>query len=107
MKKTYPWGRMEWLAGSELQNASSISVAKMFVLPGEESEQHRHSNCEEAIVVLRGSVLVHRAERSSVHSAGDCIVVPTGISHRLKNVGEVEAELILSYGAGERRYEPC
>ena len=107
MKKTYPWGRMEWLAGSELQSASTISVAKMYVLPGSESERHRHPNCEEAILVAKGSVEIQLGAVSTTHFAGECVVVPAGISHGLKNVGEDEAELVLMYGAGERIYEPC
>ncbi len=107
LEETYPWGKMEWLSGSEIGNASSISVARMFVLPGAQSESHRHSNCEEAIVVVKGEVEVQRDAQSSRHSSGECVVVPAGAAHRLRNIGETEAEVMLMYGAGKRKYEKC
>jgi len=98
---------MEWLAGSEMQNASTLSVARMFVLPGAESERHRHSNCEEAILVVAGSAEFELGADSSRHLPGECTVVPAGTAHRVRNVGDAELELLLMYGAGEREYEPC
>lgn len=79
----------------------------MHLLPGMTSEAHRHGNCEEAILVVRGKVELHQGEEMAILSAGSCVVVPPGACHALSNIGESEAELTLMYGAGERLYETC
>ena len=107
VQQSYQWGRMEWLAGSEVANAENLSVARMQMLPGGEGERHRHPNCEEAIVVIRGSVEIRIGEKSFRRSAGECVVVPAGSVHSVTNVGNDEVELILTYSAGDRVYEPC
>lgn len=101
----YSWGRMEWLAGLELRNATTISVARMFMLPRAVSEAHRHPNCEEAILVARGRVEIQVGDRRSTRVAGDCVVVAPGAVHRLENLGSEDAELTLMYGSGRREYE--
>jgi len=78
VQQSYQWGRMEWLAGSEVANAEILSVARMQMLPGGEGERHRHPNCEEASVVIRGSVEIRIGEKSFRCSAGECVVVSPG-----------------------------
>lgn len=103
----YPWGSMVWLAGSEVGNAQNVSVARMQMLPGGEAPRHRHPNCEEVIVVVRGCVEIRVAGESFRRAPGQCAVVPEGATHSVANVGHDEAELILTYSAGARLYEPC
>lgn len=103
----YHWGSMVWLAGAGVGNAQKVSVARMQMLPGGEAPGHRHPNCEEVIVVVRGSVEVRVAGESFRPPSGECVVVPEGAVHSVANVGQDEAELILTYSAGARQYEPC
>jgi quercetin dioxygenase-like cupin family protein len=105
--QTYPWGEMEWLAGVDVGNATSVSVATMLVRPGEVSERHRHPNCDEAILVQRGQLLLELNGTTLRYDAGQCVVVPAGSAHRVQNVGSEDLFLVLSYGAGQRVYEAC
>lgn len=101
------WGSMVWLAGSEVGNAKDISVARMQMLPGGEAPGHRHPNCEEVIVVVRGSVEIRVVGEVFRRASGQCAVVPEGAAHSVANIGPDEAELILTYSTGARVYEPC
>lgn len=101
--ETHDWGRMEWLADAEL-GARSVSVARMILAPGAAGQRHRHDNCEEAILVLSGSVELELDAQRRQLSAGECVVAPVGVAHALSNVGDTEAELVLFYGSGARMY---
>jgi quercetin dioxygenase-like cupin family protein len=98
---------MEWLAGLGTGNATAVSIARMVLQPGMTSERHRHPNCEEAILVEQGQVVVHIDGVTSTHSAGDCVVVPPDCPHHLQNDGSTDVQLLLVYGAGQRVYERC
>jgi mannose-6-phosphate isomerase-like protein (cupin superfamily) len=109
MKKTqkHPWGEMDWLANSELGSSESVSVARMRVAPEGITERHRHPNCDEVVLVLEGKGELELDGKSFNLAPGDCRVVPAGRSHLVRNVGSQELLLVLSYGSGQRIYEPC
>jgi quercetin dioxygenase-like cupin family protein len=95
------------LAGLEIGNAAAVSMARMVLNPQMASERHRHPNCEEAILVEGGEVVIDIDGATSTHTAGECVVVRAGCAHHLQNDGPTEARLLLVYGAGQRVYERC
>lgn len=102
-----PYGSLQWLANGELQNTSELSVAKMIITPGAESDPHFHSNCEEASFVIRGEVeeviegVTHRLR------SGETAVAPRGVSHHFRNVGNTPAEVLIVFSSAFRSYEPA
>lgn len=92
---------------SELGGSEAVSVARMRVMAGEVTERHRHPNCDEVVLVLEGKAELEVEGIRSELAAGDCQVIPAGCAHLVRNAGELELLLVLSYGSGRRIYEPC
>lgn len=104
---TYPWGEMEWLASAELGNATSVSVARMRVRPGGVAERHRHPDCDEVVSVQAGTLDLELDGVRTAHAVGDCLVIPSGCAHQVRNASKDDLLLLLTYGSGQRMYEPC
>jgi len=98
---------MDWLVSAEVGNASGLSMARMYVRPNGKPERHRHSNCEEIVLVQQGLLEIERDGVVTRHQSGDVVVIPAGSAHRVQNAGAAELVLLLTYGAGRRVYEPC
>jgi mannose-6-phosphate isomerase-like protein (cupin superfamily) len=100
------YGSLEWLANGELGNAAELSVARMIIVPGATSASHSHSNCEEAAYLVRGAVEEVIGDAVLDMTPGCCAVAPRGIPHYFRNVGSVEAEVLLFFSSAHRAYEP-
>ncbi len=100
------WGSMEWLMDDTLVPEVGMSAAIMTVHAGKTSPAHAHSNCHEFIHVIEGSIEVNFGNNERIIlNPGDSSLNPAGNPHGIKNVGEVEARMFLSYSAGRRKYE--
>lgn len=68
--------------------ATNQSLAEATLPPGAETEEHSHARSEEFYYVLRGrGLMTLQAERREVE-AGDGILIPPGIPHRIGNIGQ-------------------
>lgn len=104
VRNEFAWGSIEWLAGAEVGNSSELSVARMSLPKGNETDAHAHDNCEESVFVLDGE-LECVTDGASVHLvAGAHTVVPRGSVHLLRSVGSESAEVLLSYSSSERAF---
>jgi mannose-6-phosphate isomerase-like protein (cupin superfamily) len=101
----FPWGTIEWLANDEVGNSRELSLARMTLPPGNGTDTHVHANCEESIYVVRGEVECRIGEHRVRMSAGGQSVVPRGAVHGIRNVGDAQAEIILSYSSAARAFE--
>jgi mannose-6-phosphate isomerase-like protein (cupin superfamily) len=67
--------------------ATNQSLAEATLLPGAETEEHRHPQAEEIYYVLRGRGLISvEGERREV-GPGDAILIPPGTRHTIRNIG--------------------
>ena len=100
----FSWGVIDWLVGAEVGNSSELSVAKMSLSAGCETDTHLHDNCEEAVYVISGAI--DFVVDGSIHQlvAGDHTVMPRGVRHQLRNSGSTPAELVLSYSSATRNF---
>jgi mannose-6-phosphate isomerase-like protein (cupin superfamily) len=75
------------IAGPAWTPARNQSLAEATVPPGAATVAHHHVRAEELYLFLagRGSMRLGEAERDV--GAGDCVVIPPGIVHRLQNTG--------------------
>lgn len=104
--EAYPWGQMEWLANQASHPGTQTSLARMTVKPGADTPLHLHDNCSELLHVLQGAVeLQVSAYDPLLLNAGQTHLIPTYRPHSLRNVGEEDAELMLSYSTAKRHYQ--
>ena len=107
MREEFPWGSIEWLAGSEVGSGVELSLARLIIDPGKAGDVHMHANCEESIYVVAGTVQCRIDGELASLGAGACAVVPRGRVHSIANAGASPAELILGYSAAARDYTPA
>ncbi len=99
------WGTVEWVASRKL-TGSDVTVGRVVIRPGCHNPRHVHHTCQEVLHLLSGC-LVHTLGDDVVRlEAGDTIVVPAGMAHNARNVGESDAEMIVAYSSGERDFAP-
>ncbi len=99
------WGSMEWLVDDFLVAGTGMSVAVMTLLKGKVSPLHRHPNCHEFIYLAEGTVEVTLDEKKVILQSGDSVLNPLGTVHGVKNLGEGNAKMVISYSEGTRVYE--
>jgi len=96
---------MTWLVDDEIRPGTGLSVAKMTVEPGQTSELHSHSNCEEIIVLQSGQIRQRVGDEWFEMSEGDHHVIPMGKAHQTQNIADEAAQLLLVYSDGVRNYK--
>ncbi len=101
----FSWGSMLWHAGARGRPASTLSVATMTLLPGQQNERHHHASCEEVMLVLRGEVEHSIGEETSTRGPGQWVLIPAGVPHHSRNLGDNDVVLFITYGSPERDYQ--
>ena len=71
------------LAGIPTGNASNQSLAEAVVPPGSATVAHLHHRSEEIYLFTHGSGRMRLGEEEHPVRAGDCVVIPPGIEHKL------------------------
>jgi quercetin dioxygenase-like cupin family protein len=97
-------GTLTWLASKEVGNATGITLARCTVKAGCGGDFHSHPNCEEVVHVMQGK-LVHSIEggKEVELSEGDTITIPANLPHYAKNVGDVDAVLMICFSSAARQ----
>lgn len=95
------WGTVTWLANKEL-TGSDLTLGKVVIHKGMSSPSHGHPNCEEILHVLSGTIEHHVGDQKVILRPGDTLVVPPGVAHHARNMGNIDAEMIVAYPSGQR-----
>ncbi len=74
--------------------ARSQSLAEATLPPGGETDEHHHPVAEELYHVTAGSGRLRLGEEEHELRAGDCVVIPPGVPHKLWNTGEATLHLL-------------
>jgi mannose-6-phosphate isomerase-like protein (cupin superfamily) len=75
------------LVGLPSGNGTQQSVAEATVPPGSETVEHYHRTTEEVYLFVSGAGRMRLGEEEDEVRAGDTVVVPPGINHKLWNAG--------------------
>jgi quercetin dioxygenase-like cupin family protein len=67
---------------------------------------HVHHNSEEILYLLAGRLEHWIGDASVVLEAGDTLSIPADVPHFARNIGEVEADMIVAYPTGNRDFHP-
>ncbi len=98
------WGSLRWLAGQDIGNAQGMVVGRVIIKKGRSNPKHSHPNCEEMLYLLRGRLEHTVGEENVITETGDVIVVPAGVPHVARNIGDEDADMIVAYSAGIRGF---
>ena len=71
------------LAGVPSGNTSNQSLAEAVVPPGSATIAHLHHTSEEIYLITHGSGRMRLGDEEQPIRAGDCIVIPPGVEHKL------------------------
>jgi len=82
------------LAGRVSLPAEHQSLAEATVPPGAETQEHYHRNTEELYLFTAGMGRMRLGDEEREVRAGDCVVIPPQISHKLWNTGETPLVLL-------------
>ncbi|MEA2366175.1 MAG: hypothetical protein QOI32_1687 [Thermoleophilaceae bacterium] len=82
------------LAGTPTGNSVNQSLAEASVPPGAETEEHHHGVSEEIYFFTSGSGRLRLGDEETNVSAGDTIVIPPGVRHKLWNSGDEPLKLL-------------
>lgn len=77
----------EWAGPGYRAEATNQSLAEATVAPGESTAAHYHCEAEEIYLVTGGEGRVRVGEEEREIRAGDCVVIPPGEVHALRNTG--------------------
>ena len=75
------------LAGLPSQNAVNQSLAEATVPPGSDTIEHYHRRTEEIYLFTAGAGRMRLGDEEQAVRAGDCVVIPPGVRHKLWNTG--------------------
>jgi mannose-6-phosphate isomerase-like protein (cupin superfamily) len=71
------------LAGPSWTQAENQSLAEATVPPGGSTAQHYHRTIEEIYYFTSGSGRMRLGDEEAPVKAGDCVVIPPGVEHKI------------------------
>lgn len=100
------FGRVHWVVKAGDPEGAEQTIGLSVFEAGTGNLEHTHPNCEEVLYVLEGEVEHTLGDQATRLRAGDLIVVPRGVAHRLRNVGPSPARAYIAFSSPERQFEP-
>ncbi len=100
----FDWGRLYWYASGPQGNSDHMTVGKCVLSPGQENPKHYHPNCEEVLHVISGKI-EHFVDGDGWTAMGpsDTITIARDVWHQARNVGDVEAHLLICFSSKDRQ----
>ncbi|CDP86027.1 MULTISPECIES: cupin domain-containing protein [Mycolicibacterium] len=76
----------------------TLHVQGLLLKPGAASGWHSHPGWEQS-VINQGAVVVQTAANCAPveYAAGQAVVIPAGVAHRVSNEGGVDADVVVTY----------
>jgi len=101
-----PFGSVEWAVRAGHPDDAESTVGLAVFDAGASNVEHVHPECEEVVYVLDGEVEHTLGEQSTLLRAGDLIVVPRGVPHRLLNKSDSPVRAYIVFSSPERTFVP-
>lgn len=76
-----------------LETTGRTQTASMTLKPGEASDDkmNAHPHSDQTIVMLEGELIAEVGDETEVLKAGQSLIIPAGVKHRMHNEGEETA----------------
>ena len=92
------WGTLQWLVTGQGGSSQAMTLGRVTIKPGMANPHHHHPNCEEILYVEAGEVEHTLPDGGTVKmKPGDAIVIPQGVWHHARNIGQDEVIVIVSF----------
>jgi len=86
-----PWG---WYVNIEGNDHSGYKVKKIGVYPNKRLSLQSHQKRSEHWIIIKGTAKVRVGNDHHILNKNQSIYIPTGVLHRIKNIGNDMVELI-------------
>lgn len=86
-----------WLCLSGADTGGAYCLLEASLAPGEDVPRHVHTREDETYYVLSGELEAAVGGEVFVLNAGDCLMAPRDVPHRLRNPGNVENHYLLMF----------
>lgn len=100
------FGRVYWAVREGDPPGAEQTIGLAIFDAGKGNAEHTHPNCEEIVYVLDGDVEHTLGDQRTTLRAGDLIVVPRGVAHRLLNRSKTPVRCYIVFSSPDRQYEP-
>jgi quercetin dioxygenase-like cupin family protein len=100
------FGAVQWVSREGDPPGAEMTIGVAVFDAGKSNVEHIHPNCEEAVYVLEGAVEHTLGDQRTTLRAGDLIIVPRGVPHRLINASADAARCYIVFSSPERQFEP-
>ena len=100
------FGTLQWVVREGDPAGAETTIGLATFSAGKSNVQHIHPNCEEVVYVLDGQVEHTLGPQSTVLEAGDLIVVPRGVPHRLLNRSLDDVRAYIVFSSPDRQFVP-
>ena len=104
--ETTDFGSVQWAARAGDPPGAEQTVGLAVFHAGKSNIEHTHPDSEEVVYVLDGKVTHTLGDQRTTLRAGDLIVVPRGVPHRLLNEGAAPARAYIVFSSPVRRFVP-
>jgi quercetin dioxygenase-like cupin family protein len=101
------FGSVDWAVREGYPDGAEQTVGLAVFGPGSSNVEHVHPNCEEVVFVLDGEVEHTLGGQSTTLRAGDLIVVPRGVAHRLINTASSPVRAFIVFSSPDRQFVPA
>lgn len=98
------FGSVHWAARAGDPDGAETSVALAIFAPGQSNAEHTHPNCEEVVYVLDGEVEHTLGAQRTTLRAGDLILVPRNVRHRLINTSKAPCRAYITFSSPAREF---
>lgn len=100
------FGSVHWVVRAGDPDGAEQTVGLATFGSRKSNVEHVHSNCEEVVYVLDGEVTHTLGGQATVLRAGDLIVVPRNVPHRLLNNGDDPVRAFIVFSSPDRQFLP-
>lgn len=100
------FGSVHWVSRGGDPPGAEMTVGVAVFAAGKSNVEHIHPNCEEVVFVLDGQVEHTLGGQRTILRAGDLIVVPRDVPHRLINRSDAPARCLIVFSSPDRQFVP-
>ena len=93
--------QVQYLIDHRAANSDQLVVGWTVLPPGAQHDRHRHFNCDEFFIVLKGHGHIYTDEGDKPSGEGDVVYSPRGCWHGFNNTSKEDVVLVWGWmGAG-------
>lgn len=100
------FGTVHWAVREGDPPGAETTFGVATFIAGSSNAEHTHPNAEEVVYVLEGEVTHTLGDQRVTLRAGDLIVVPRDVPHRLINESGADMRAVIVFSAPDRLFVP-